>query len=198
MPKALADRVAGHLVAAGMLVDDDPEAAHAHAREARRLAARVAAVREAAGLTAYAIGNFAEAATELRAVRRMGDNPDVLPVLADCERGLGRPERALALLDDAGVPRLDPAGRVELLIVAAGARRDLGQPEAAVLTLEVPALRSTEVAEWTPRLWYAYADALAAAGRPDEALTWFDAVAEIDDDELTDAADRAAALRAGV
>jgi tetratricopeptide (TPR) repeat protein len=176
------------------LVDDEPELAHRHAAEARRLAGRIAAVREAAGLTAYAAGEYGAALTDLRAARRLADNPDVLPVIADCERGLGRPERALELAQHPDARRLDRAGRVELLIVTAGARRDMGQFDAAVLTLETPELRSGDVAEWTPRLWYAYADALLAAGRPEEAAEWFRATAAIDDDELTDAADRAAAL----
>jgi tetratricopeptide (TPR) repeat protein len=194
LPKDLADRVAVHLAAAGLLVDDEPELAHRHAAEARRLAGRIAAVREAAGLTAYAAGEYGAALTDLRAARRLADNPDVLPVMADCERGLGRPERALELAQHPDVRRLDRAGRVELLIVIAGARRDMGQVDAAVLTLETPELRSGDVAEWTPRLWYAYADALLAAGRKAEAADWFRATAAIDDDEVTDAADRAAAL----
>jgi hypothetical protein len=45
-----------------------------------------------------------------------------------------------------------------------------------------------------PRLWYAYADALAAADRPAEALDWFLATAAIDDGE-TDAAERAERLQ---
>ena len=44
------------------------------------------------------------------------------------------------------------------------------------------------------RLWYAYADVLQAAGRVDEAATWFAASAALDPDGETDAADRAAAL----
>ena len=61
-----AERVAGHLVAAGTLVDEDPEAALAHARAARDRASRVTAVREAVGVAAYHAGDFAEAARELR------------------------------------------------------------------------------------------------------------------------------------
>ena len=44
------------------------------------------------------------------------------------------------------------------------------------------------------RLWYAYADALEAAGRTEEAATWFAASAAIDPEGELDAADRAAAL----
>jgi tetratricopeptide (TPR) repeat protein len=194
LPKTLADRVAAHVVAAGVLIDDDPELAYQHAREARRLAGRVGAVREALGLTAHATGRYAEALPELRASRRLGNDPEVLPVIADCERGLGRPERAVAVAADPDVPRLSPAGRVELLLVVSGARRDLGQPAAAVLALESPELRSGEVAPWTHRLWYGYAEALLAAGRTDEAVEWFTAVAQIDEDDTTDAAARATEL----
>ena len=48
----------------------------------------------------------------------------------------------------------------------------------------------TEGEEWAVRLRYAYADALFAAGRKDEAREWFGKCAEIDGDELTDAVDR--------
>lgn len=194
LPVGLADRVGGHLAAAGLLIDEDAELAHRHAVAARGLAPRLAAVREAVGLTAYACGRYAEALADLRAVRRMTGAADVLPVIADCERGLGRPERALACLDDPDVRGLSTAERIELLIVASGARRDLGQPEAAVVALQVPELRSAGTEEWTGRLWYAYADALVAAGRAADAHSWFEAVADIDEDDETDARERAAEL----
>ena len=44
------------------------------------------------------------------------------------------------------------------------------------------------------RLRYAYADTLEAAGRDQDALAWFHRTDAIDADELTDAAERAAAL----
>jgi tetratricopeptide (TPR) repeat protein len=190
----VADRVARHLVAAGLLVDDDPDAALAHARAARGLGARVPAVREAVGIAAYHAGEYAEALAELRAARRMDGSQRNIAVMADAERGLGRPERALAVVAEAGnMPDLDEDTRVELLIVASGARRDLGQAAAAVVVLQVPQLRSTAVQPWTARLWYAYAEALAAAGRPGDALTWFTATATVDEGG-TDAAARAAEL----
>lgn len=173
-----------------MLVDEEPAVALEHARTARALGSRLAVVREAVGLTAYAAGEFREAAAELRAYRRMSGSAEHLAVLADCERALGRPERALAMLDDPDVGVLDPAARVELLIVASGARRDLGDADAAVALLEIAELDSPTVRPWTSRLWYAYADALLAAGRRADAEQWFRAVATIDDDEETDAAER--------
>jgi hypothetical protein len=85
---------------------------------------------------------------------------------------------------------------VELAIVVAGARRDMGQLEAALSGLRGPWLHSNTVHEWTPRLWYAYADTLAALGRSDEAREWFGAVVEIDEGE-TDAAERVLTLGGG-
>jgi hypothetical protein len=115
-------------------------------------------------------------------------------LLADCERALGRPERALAVAADPDRAKLDRAAQVELAIVVSGARRDLGQPDAAVVALHGPDLDDDTVQEWTPRLWYAYADALLAAGRRDEAVQWFTAVTTIDEDGETDAAERLAEL----
>lgn len=194
LPKDLADIVARHLVMVGMLLDEDPTEAYRHALEARRRAARVGAVREAAGLAAYACGNWAEALTELRAARRLSGGEDLLPVIADCERGLGRPERALALAAGPEVARLDKAGQIEMKIIASGARRDLGQTDMAVVTLQGPELRTRPLQPWSARLFYAYADALLAAGRDDEARDWFAETVDADTDTLTDATDRLAEL----
>ena len=193
LPKSLAETVGAHLVAAGTLVDDDPVLALEHARYARKRASRVPIVREAAGLAAYHAGEWAEALSELRAVRRMTGSEAQLAVLADCERALGRPERAIDLAKEAGKD-LPHEVAVELRIVSAGARRDLGQTDAAVVALQGPDLDPARRDPWSARLFYAYADNLAAAGRTDEAIRWFLAAAEADDDEETDAADRAIEL----
>lgn len=190
LAKDTADLVARHLVMAGRLVDEDPQTALTHARAARALAGRVGAVREAAGVTAYVAGEWAEALSELRTARRITGRADHLHVMADCERALGRPERALAYLDDPAVASLEQQTRVELVIVISGARRDLGQPEAAVVVLQDPARRTTAKRPWSARLWYAYADALLGAGREDEARDWFSRAADVDVDGETDAADR--------
>lgn len=190
LSKDTADLVARHLVVAGRLLDEDPQQALVHARAARALAGRVGAVREAAGLTAYHAGEWADALSELRAARRITGSADQLPVMADCERALGRPEKALSYGDDAAVGSLDQAIRVELVIVLSGARRDLGQPDAAVLALQDPARRTTAKRPWAARLWYAYADALLHAGRMDEAREWFGKAADVDAAGETDAVDR--------
>ncbi|MCI3925934.1 tetratricopeptide repeat protein [Paenibacillus sp. TRM 82003] len=184
------DGVARHLVASGRLVDTDPERAWQHALAAQRRGGRIAAVREAAAIAAYKAGHFREALAEFRTVRRMTGDDSYLPLMADCERGLGRPERALDLASTPEVARLEPAAKVEMLIVAAGARADLGQREAAVVALQVPQLRAAGRAPWRARLWYAYADALIEVGREAEAREWLEKAADADTEGETDAAER--------
>jgi hypothetical protein len=177
-----------------MLVDEDPQRALEHARFARQRASRIAVVREAAGIAAYHAGEWAEALGELRAARRMGGGPSHLAVMADIERALGRPERALELTRGPEARDLGAADSIELAIVAAGARRDLGELDVAVVGLQIPELDPARREPWSARLFYAYADNLLAAGREAEALQWFMHTADADDDGVTDADRRIAEL----
>ena len=120
----------------------------------------------------------------------MTGRDDYLPIMADCERALGRLDRALALVREASTADLDRATRIELRIVESGIRRDQGLSDAAVLALQVPELTSGRLRPWSARLFYAYADALLAAGRADEARDAFARAAQADPDGETDAADR--------
>ncbi|MET9297647.1 tetratricopeptide repeat protein [Streptomyces sp. NPDC003077] len=194
LPKTLAEDVARNLVMVAKLLDEDPEQAYGYSRVALRLASRVASVREAAGFASYAVGKYGEALAEFRAARRMTGSAELWPVMADCERGMGRPEKALAMAGEPEVQRLDRAGQVEMRLVAAGARRDMGQADAAVVTLQSPELASNATHPWTARLRYAYADALLEVGREDEAREWFAKALEADQGGTTDASDRLAEL----
>jgi tetratricopeptide (TPR) repeat protein len=194
LPEKLAARVARHLVAAGELIESDPETAYQHTLAARARASRLAVVREAVGEAAYAAGHYAEALTELRAAKRMNGAPDYLPIMADCHRALGQPEQALKLAKSPSVANFAPDAKAEMTIVEAGARRDMGQLDAAIRTLELAPLTSKTRAAWVVRLRYAYADTLVAAGRESDALAWFHRTMAIDNDEITDAAQRAEQL----
>ncbi|WP_240987105.1 hypothetical protein [Arthrobacter sp. Soil736] len=164
--------MARHLVMAGRLIDDEPELAFQHALAASRRGGRLSAVREAVGLTAYAAGHYGEALREFRTYRRISGSNVHLPVMADCERGLGRPDRALDVVRSEEAQDLDAPGKVELAIVASGARSDLGQLDAAVAELEIPQLDINRAFSYSPRLFRAYADALAAVGRGAESEKW--------------------------
>lgn len=190
LDKATADYVAKHLVAAGELLEDDPQAALEHARAARTRSGRIAAVREAVGIAAYHCGDWAQALAELRAARRMGSRSPLLALIADCERGVGRPERAIELARSPEAEQLSGDDADEFRIVIAGARSDLGQFEQALAVLGSPALDPTNTGQTSARLFYAYADTLLALGRADEALQWFLHSAAADLEGVTDAEDR--------
>ena len=194
LPKDLADVVAGHLVLAGELIDTDPELAYGHAEAARRRAARLPIVREATAETAYAAGHFDVALSEFRALRRMTGVADYLPVMADCERALGRPQSAIKLAKEARHATLDPALQIEMVIVEAGARADLGQVAEGLRILEqavqAVAPRRVQQRAAVARLEYAYADALLREGQESAARTWFASAADLDVDGETDAETR--------
>jgi tetratricopeptide (TPR) repeat protein len=168
LSKDHAEYVGLHLVMAGRLLDVDPERAYEHTQAAVRGAGRIDIVREAAGLAAYHTNRFAEALRELRTVRRLNGSSEHLPIMADAERGLGRPERALALAASEEAASLDVTGRVELAIVASGARSDLGEHDAALAVLDKVAAEDAK-GDLGLRVVQARAVALEAAGRPDEA-----------------------------
>lgn len=179
----------------GILLDDDPEQAWKHAEFALHLAARVGVVREMAGTAAYRVAKYDVALRELRAAKRLTGVVDYLPLMADAERGLGRPEKALELARSEEAKSLDAAGRLELLIVASGAKLDLGDPEGARGLLEIaeldvaPKAGSPLARQARARLFYAYGETLEAGGHP-ESREWFMKAAEADLDGSTGAATR--------
>lgn len=161
-----------HLVMAGRLIDEDPELAFDHALAASRRGGRLAVVREAAGISAYAAGKFAEALREFRTYRRISGDNAHLPEMVDAERALGRIEKALEMAAEAQLDQLPVASRVELAIVVSGIHLDRHDAKAAVQALEIPELNPRRGFSYSPRLFSAYAEALSAAGRTKEAQDW--------------------------
>lgn len=189
MSKENAEGVAKHLVMVSIrLEEEDFTGAFAHAETAVRRAGRVPAAREALGLVCYRHGDWARALSEFRTARRLSGSPHLLPLMVDCERALGRLERALELAAGPDAAALTAAERIELAIVVSGVRRDLGQLDAAVVALEP--LLGGPVRPGSARLYYAYADAVLARGDTASARTWFAAAADADREMTTDAAER--------
>ncbi|MCH8613183.1 tetratricopeptide repeat protein [Arsenicicoccus dermatophilus] len=194
LSKENAEGVGQHLVMAARLLGVDDDKALEHAETAVRRAGRVPAVREAMGLVLYRREEWAKALAEFRTARRLSGSHHLLPFMVDCERGLGRLDKALELATSPDAQSLPQEDRIELLIVISGVRRDLGQLEAAKVELEVPALRQGMNRPWYARLAYAYADALLALGDEDGAVEWFHRAAQSDKDAETDADERLAEL----
>ena len=190
LSKDNADKVAGHLIMAAALMDSDADKALAHARAAKDRGGRVSITRETLGIAAYHAGEWKEALSELRAARRMAGGPGLLAVMADCERGLGKPEKAIELGQTPEAEELDEEGRAELAIVIAGAHHDLGDYSAALETLR-PESESTDLPPVTAlRVTYAFADALLATGDLDQARQWFNRAKDMDTENVLDTDER--------
>jgi len=190
LSKENAEGVGQHLVMVAELLDVDPDAALAHAETAVRRAGRVPAAREALGMVAYRMGDWARALGEFRTVRRLSGSHHLLPLMVDCERALGRLDKALELAQSKEASTLAIDERVELAIVVSGIRRDLGQVDAASAGLADFVRTLSPHRPAAARVYYAYADALLAAGRTDEAREWFARAADADHELTTDAAER--------
>lgn len=172
LPKENAERVSKHLVAAGRLLDTEPELAYLHAQAAVRRAGRIAAVREALGLVAYNLDKYDEAVRELRTHRRLSGSIQNLALLADAERGRGRADKAIEMLAEAP-DDLPEDGRIELVLVAAGSHTDRGDIDRARSLLENENLLGRASGQ-VVRLQSAYSDLLKIAGEPEEAGKWED------------------------
>ena len=167
-----AEMVARHLAMVGLLIDQDPELAHQHALAAAGRAARIALVRETVGITAYTVGDFAVALRELLTFRRISGSNDQIPLMVDCERGLGRPDRALELGRSVDRAALLPGVRVNLAIAMSGARLDRGENDLALAELQIPELNPEKVFPYSVPLFYAYADTLEILGKDAESKRW--------------------------
>lgn len=194
LDKSNAEAVAKHLVAAMYFVDEDPALALAHGRAAKNRAGRIGVVRETLGVLAYRAAEWSEALGELRAARRISGGPGLLAMMADCERGLERPQRAIELARGDESRLLEGEDLVELRIVEAGARVDMGQLDAALVTLQDAGVSADAKGESAARLDYAYAEVLVAAGRKSEAAEWFGHAVAADPEQSTDAEARLAEL----
>lgn len=171
LPRETAELVARHLVMSGQLVDENPELAYEHAKAALKMAWRIDVVREAVALTAYGCGNYAEALREVRTVRRMSGMDVLVAVEADCQRGMGKPEKALEIIANADKTELDESQLAELAIVESAARADLGEHEAGLAIVE-KALKNIDPEKQSfeyGRLLSVKAQRLRKLGREDEA-----------------------------
>ena len=182
--------MAQHLVmVAAQLEADDLDAALAHAETAVRRAGRVPAAREALGMVAYRRGDFARALTEFRTARRLSGSSTSCPSWSTASAASAVPLARSTWRPRRRRRRLAEEERLELAIVVSGVRRDLGQNDAALLALQIPALRRGPRAG-LHRLHYAYADILLDLGREDEAREWFLMAATEDTEQETDAVER--------
>ena len=161
--------------------------------QSKHIALRAVGPREFLGLAYYKAGQYSEAAHELAAFRRLSGSTEQNPVLADCHRALGKPEKAIEYCDEVP-PSATPEVYHEAQIVAAGALSDIGRSDEAIARLEQLDLRPAVAEAHHVRVWYVLADLLERKGRFTQAREWFEAAAAADP-EGTDAAERAERLQ---
>ena len=162
--------------------------------QAKHIALRSSTVRELLGLAYYRSQKWKEAARELAAFRRISGSTEQNPVIADCYRAMGKPEKALEICSEIDRRRVDESVVYEGAIVAAGALADMKRLDEAIAELEALALRPQNAREHHLRAWYVLGDLLEKRGRFTQAREWFEAVVGADP-ELTDAGERLARLR---
>ena len=131
-------------------------------------------MREVLGLALYRQQRWREALTEMQAYRRMSGRADQNHIIADCERGLGRPERAVSLAEEALAARGVPLeARAEAVIVAASALADMARFDQALGLLRRVRTRDDVARPDVLRVWYVIGDILERSGRPQEAERMF-------------------------
>ena len=179
--------------AATAFAQEDFDEAIKLGEQAKHIALRAAGPRELLGLAYYHSGLWKEAARELAAFRRITGSTEQNPVLADCYRAQGKPEKALEYIAEMD-PGLPPAVLFEGAIVAAGALAEMDRVEEAIAGMEALELDPVAAEQHHLRAWYVHGDLLERRGRFTQAAAYFDAVAN-SDPELADAGARAAHLK---
>lgn len=162
----------------------DYEAAALHAQSAKRLAPRAASVREMLGLARYGEGEWAQAMSELRTYERLSGEKNHFPIVADCLRALGRPEKALELLDNQESESDPEPLKIEAEIVRAGVLHDQGKTREAIGALRRVLSEPKNVEYHHLRLWYLLAVLFEAADRPGEAGMLYARIADHDPEFL--------------
>jgi hypothetical protein len=107
--------------------------------KAKHAAPRSAWVREQLGLFAFELGELHEAAQELLAYRRFTGDHRHDPMIAECYRREGKPERALTFISELQRAAVPPRTWIEAQIVRARALVDTGRADTARTLLQAAA-----------------------------------------------------------
>ena len=170
LSKEHAENIGLHILAAYTLEERDPELALEHAKWVAHQASRIDFAREALAFVAYRQGDYKLALREFRTAFRMNGFLDYLPFIADCERGMGEPKKAIetAMSDDAKYLRGE--SKAEMFLVYAGALGDLELWDKAIEIVHTLGRSKGLAGEYRMRAVQAEQYFLEQAGRSDEAV----------------------------
>ena len=152
-----------------------------------------ASARELHGLILYRLGRWRAAAKELREFHALSGSYDQHPVIADCERAIGRYKKVRELWDEMRKAGVDKDVLTEGRLVMAGTLADEGDLDAAIelLKSEAKPRKNPDLAHL--RTWYALADLYERGGDLPRARELFGRVAHFAP-SILDAPERLAAL----
>lgn len=170
LSKEHAENIGLHILAAYTLEERDPELALEHAKWVAHQASRIDFARETLAFVAYRQGDYKLALREFRTAFRMNGFLDYLPFIADCERGMGEPKKAIetAMSDDAKCLRGE--SKAEMFLVYAGALGDLELWDKAIEIVHTLGRSKGLAGEYRMRAVQAEQYFLEQAGRSDEAV----------------------------
>ena len=170
LSKEHAENIGLHILAAYTLEERDPELALEHAKWVAHQASRIDFARETLAFVAYRQGDYKLALREFRTAFRMNGFLDYLPFIADCERGMGEPKKAIetAMSDDAKYLRGE--SKAEMFLVYAGALGDLELWNKAIEIVHTLGRSKGLAGEYRMRAVQAEQYFLEQAGRSDEAM----------------------------
>ena len=170
LSKEHAENIGLHILAAYTLEERDSELALEHAKWVAHQASRIDFARETLAFVAYRQGDYKLALREFRTAFRMNGFLDYLPFIADCERGMGEPKKAIetAMSDDAKYLRGE--SKAEMFLVYAGALGDLELWDKAIEIVHTLGRSKGLAGEYRMRAVQAEQYFLEQAGRSDEAV----------------------------
>ena len=181
LSKEHAENIGLHILAAYTLEERDPELALEHAKWVAHQASRIDFARETLAFVAYRQGDYKLALREFRTAYRMNGFLDYLPFIADCERGVGEPKKAVELaLSDEG-KQLHGAPKVEMFLVYAGALGDLEMWDKAIEVVHTVGRSQGLPGEYRMRAVQAEQYFLEEAGRSKEAEQLNDLLDRLED-----------------
>ncbi|KFF30813.1 tetratricopeptide repeat protein [Bifidobacterium bombi] len=169
LSKEHAENIGLHILAAYSLEESDPQAALEHAKWVAHQASRIDFARETLAFVAYRQGDYKLALREFQTAQRMNGFMDYLPFIADCERGLGEPKKAINIALGEDAKRLQGESKAEMFLVYAGALGDLGAWDQAIAVVHKLGSSNGLPGEYRMRAIQAEQYFLEQAGRGEEA-----------------------------
>ena len=193
LSKEHAENIGLHILAAYTLEESNPELALEHAKWVARQASRIDFARETLAFVAYRQGDYKLALREFRTAFRMNGFLDYLPFIADCERGMGEPKKAIEVAASDDAKYLRGEAKAEMFLVYAGALGDLKMWDKAIEIVHTLGRSKGLAGEYRMRAVQAEQYFLEEAGRTDEAIALdrlLDKLelqyADVEDDETSD------------